>query len=218
MIRWIVALLLATPLAAQEYIVTDGPLSDVEFYRLVSCAATPGRGCNEPLVRWNKPVVTVTFAPIPQAYPVELAQKFDGALDAAISQIRSAAPGLNLRRVSKSSTSDIQLFLQPIRQGDVIRGTGYPEMDGTPIGAALVQVYWDEQRNLTDALIVFASDIPPDQAGPIMIEELSQAMGLLTDIRNPYYETRSVFSEDSNSVIKLGEQDRIALGLHYPAD
>ena len=84
--------------------------------------------------------------------------------------------------------------------------------------AALVQVYWDEQRNLTDALIVFASDIPPDQAGPIMIEELSQAMGLLTDIRNPYYETRSVFSEDSNSVIKLGEQDRIALGLHYPAD
>jgi hypothetical protein len=49
-----------------------------------------------------------------------------------------------------------------------------------------------------------------------MIEELSQAMGLMTDIRNPYYETQSVFSEDSNSVQKLGEQDREALRRHYP--
>ena len=49
-----------------------------------------------------------------------------------------------------------------------------------------------------------------------MLEELTQSMGLMTDIRNPYYETRSVFSEDSNSVVKLGEQDREALRLHYP--
>ena len=42
-------------------------------------------------------------------------------------------------------------------------------------------------------------------------------MGLMTDIRNPYYETRSVFSEDSNTVQKLGVQDRMALRRHYPA-
>lgn len=197
---------------------TDGPLSDLEFYRLVSCAATPGRGCNETLVRWNKPVVTVAFAPISSVYPAELAKEFDDALDVAISQIRSAAPGLNLRRVSKSSACDIRLYLQPIGQGDAIRGTGYSGMDGTPIGAAQVQVHWDDYQNLTEALIVFAADIPLEQAQPIMVEELTQAMGLMTDIRNPYYTTRSVFSEDSNSVNKLGEQDRAALRFHYPAD
>nr|WP_268821565.1 DUF2927 domain-containing protein [Octadecabacter dasysiphoniae] len=210
------ATVLATPLVAQEYIVTDGPLSDVDFYQLVSCAATPGLGCNEPIVKWDKSVVTVTFAPIPVTYPSEKAREMNRVLDTTIIQINSAAPGLNLQRVSKATSADIVIHLQPIRAGDAIRGTGYPDMDGIPIGAAQVQVFWDDNLNLTEAAIVFASDIPIEQLGPIMVEELSQAMGLMTDIRNPYYETRSVFSEDSNSVQKLGVQDRAALRFHYP--
>lgn len=217
MIRWIAALLFATPLAAQEYIVTDGPMSDADFYQLVSCAASPGQGCNEAVVAWDKSVVRVTFAPIPVSYPPDLAREMDRVLDTSITQINSAAPGLNVRRVSKSQTADIVLFLQPIVAGDAIRGTGLSEMDGTPIGAAQVQIYWDNDLRLTEAAIVFAADIPLDQAGPIMLEELTQSMGLMTDIRNPYYETLSVFSEDSNSVAKLGRQDREALRLHYPA-
>lgn len=207
--------MLATPLAAQEYIVTNGPLSDRDFYRLVSCAAPIGGSCNEELVRWEKPRVAVTFAPIPTAYPVELAQELNRALDVSIAQINSAAPDLNLYRVSKSQPADIKIFLQTIRAGDGIRATGYPEMDGIPIGAAQVQIFWDGNLHLTEAAIVFAMDIPLNQAGPIMIEELTQAMGLMTDIRNPYYNTRSVFSEDSNSVQKLGVQDRAALRRHY---
>jgi len=159
----------------------------------------------------------VAFEPIVPAYPTDLARAFNRALDTSISQINSAAPGLDLRRVAKFQSAHVRLFLQPIRSGDAVRGTGYPELDGTPIGAALVQVYWDDDLKLTEALIVFAGDIPLNQAGPIMLEELTQAMGLMTDIRNPYYETRSVFSEDSNSVAKLGVQDRAALRLHYPA-
>lgn len=212
---WMASLLLVPAALAQEYIVTDGPLSDVDFYQLVSCAARPGEGCNEPIVRWDKPVVTVTFAPIPVTYPTDLAREMDRALDVSISQINSSAPSLNLRRVSKFEVPDIKLFLQPIRGGDAIRGTGYSQMDGVPIGAAQVQIFWDGNLHLTDAAVVFAMDIPLEQAGPIMLEELSQAMGLMTDIRNPYYETRSVFSEDSNSVAKLGVQDREALRLHY---
>lgn len=215
MIRFLCALLLAAPLVAQEYIVTEGPLDDIDFYQLVSCAAVPGQGCNEPIVRWDQSVVTVTFAAVPIAYPTDLAKEMDRTLDLAITQIRAAAPGLNLQRVSKSQPADIELFLQPIRAGDTISGTGRAEMDGIPIGAAQVQIWWDDNLNLSDAVIVFAGDIPLDQAGPIMLEELSQAMGLMTDIRNPYYETRSVFSEDSNSVAKLGRQDREALRQHY---
>lgn len=216
MIRWICAFWLATPLAAQEYMVTDGPLSDGDFYRLVACAAMPGQGCNGPIVAWDKSVVTVTFAPIPISYPVPLARELDRALDTSIHQINGSAPGLNLRRVSKAQPSDIKLFLQPIRNGDAIRATGLRDLDGLPIGAAQVQIFWDGDLNLTNGAIVFAADIPLDQAGPIMLEELTQAMGLMTDVRNPYYDTRSVFSEDSNSVAKLGQQDRAALRRHYP--
>ena len=213
---WLLPALLAGSVSAQEYIVTDGPLTDADFYQLVSCAAVPGQGCSSPIVRWEKPVVTVTFAPIPASYPEDLAKTLDRALDTSIAQINGAAPGLRLQRVSKAQDADVEIFLQPIRAGDLIRGTGYGALDGIPIGAAQVQIWWDNQLALTDAVIVFASDIPLDQAGPIMIEELSQAMGLMTDIRNPHYQTRSVFSEDSNSVVKLGRQDRAALRLHYP--
>lgn len=208
---------LASGAFAQEYIVTDGPLSDRNFYRLVSCAAPPDGPCNDTAVRWNQSVVTVSFAPIPSGYPADLAREFSRALDRSIVQINASAPGLNLRRVSKSDAPDVRLFLQPIVSGDAIRGTGFPDMDGHPIGAALVQVYWDQDLNITDATIVFAMNIPIPQAAPIMLEELSQAMGLMTDIRNPFYEMRSVFSEDSNSVAKLGAQDRDALRRHYPA-
>ncbi|MCW1950010.1 MAG: hypothetical protein KIH44_001395 [Octadecabacter sp.] len=217
MIRSLAALMLATPLCAQEYIVTDGPLTDGEFYGVVSCAATPGQGCNAPIVRWDQQVVTVAFEPMAPSYPTDLAREFDRLLDISILQINAAAPGLTLRRVAKSQSAHVRLFLQPIRFGDAVRGTGYPEMDGTLIGAALVQVYWDDDLKLTEALIAFAADIPINQAGPIMLEELTQAMGLMTDIRDPYYETRSIFSEDSNSVAKLGVQDRTALRFHYPA-
>lgn len=215
------AVMLAAPLAqsaaAREYIVTDGPLTDADFYQLVSCSAVPGQGCNQPVVRWEKPAVRVTFAPIPISYPVDLAKELNRALDTSIHQISGSAPGLTPRRVPKSREADIRIFLQSIRAGDAIRATGYPDMDGVPIGAAQVQIFWDDDLKLTEAAIVFAADIPLNQAGPIMLEELTQAMGLMTDIRNPYYDTRSVFSEDSNSVAKLGLQDRAALRLHYPA-
>lgn len=207
---------LSVPAMAQEFVVTDGPLSDRDFYRLVSCAAPPGGRCGESVVRWDRRV-TVKFAPIPNAYPTDLAQEMDRALDNAIAQIRSAAPGLTLQRVPKSHKSDITIFLQAIQVGDPVRPNGYSEMVGVPIGAALVQIYWDPDLTLTEAAIVFAADIPLNQVQSVMVEELAQAMGLMTDIRNPYYETRSVFSEDSNSVQKLGEQDRMALRRHYPA-
>ncbi|MBT8410885.1 MAG: DUF2927 domain-containing protein [Octadecabacter sp.] len=217
MIKLFWACLLAAPLAAQEYVVTDGPLPDGDFYNLVACGAAPGAACNMPYVAWRKPAVTVTFAPVPLAYPAVLAKEMSRVLDTTLAQINGSAPGLNVRRVSKSESADIVLYLQPLRAGDTIRGTGRPELDGIPIGAAQVQIWWDEALRITDAVIVFAADIPLGQVGPIMLEEVTQAMGLMTDIRNPYYDSLSVFSEDSNSVVKLGVQDRMALRRHYPA-
>lgn len=216
LIRWLFACLIAAPVAAQEYIVTNGPLSDVDFYGIVSCSAIPGQGCSAPVVRWSQPVVTVTFAPIPNAYPSDLAKEFSDKLDTSIGQINGATAGVDLRRVPKSQYADVLIYLQPIRAGEGIQATRFSDLNGVPIGAAQVQIHWDERRHLTEAVIVMGADIPLEQAGAILLEELTQSMGLMTDIKNPYYDTRSVFSEDSNSVQKLGAQDRAALATHYP--
>lgn len=49
-----------------------------------------------------------------------------------------------------------------------------------------------------------------------MLEEITQALGFMTDIRNPAYDGVSVFSEDSNAAKTLGPQDIMALRRHYP--
>ena len=91
-------------------------------------------------------------------------------------------------------------------------------MDGQVIGAALVTVWWDAGQDLTDAVIVMADDLPPGDVAPVLLEELTQAMGLMTDIRNATYDGVSVFSEDSNRVTRLGPQDKEALRRHYPPE
>jgi hypothetical protein len=40
----------------------------------------------------------------------------------------------------------------------------------------------------------------------------------MTDIRNPAYDGVSVFSEDSNAVLRLGPRDKEALRRHYPPE
>ena len=39
------ALVLAGPAAAQEYVAVRGALGDEDFYRVVACAAHPGAAC-----------------------------------------------------------------------------------------------------------------------------------------------------------------------------
>jgi hypothetical protein len=53
-----------------------------------------------------------------------MAREMDKVLDTTISPIRSAAPGLNLRRVSKSADAEIVIHLQALRAGEAIRDTG----------------------------------------------------------------------------------------------
>ena len=215
----LLTVLLGTGAAAQDYLVTEGPLSDRDFHRLVACRADPGKSCRERMVRWparEAMDIGVGLARIPPGYPPPLASRIDRAIDAAIAAINASGAALHLTRVSKSSLADIRIHLTTARQGQPITGTGNPEMDGVEIGAALVHIRWNLAGEITRGTIALARDIPPDEAFPVVLEELTQSLGLMTDIRNPHYEGLSVFSEDSNSATRLGEQDLTALRLHYP--
>lgn len=215
----VLLVLVAQAAGAVEYVETAGPLKDADFYRLVACGAPPGAPCAEEFVRWAAPKardLAVTIAPLPADHPRRRAQTAGVALDAAIAEINGAGAALRLRRVETGLRADVRVYLTPARSGETIRGTGVPGVDGAPMQAGLTTIWWNDRREITDAVIVLAADLPAIEMMPVMLEELTQAMGLLTDIRNPHYDGLSVFSEDSNSVRRLGQQDRMALRRHYP--
>ncbi len=223
--RLLLAVLLAwgLPLPAQEvdYLETDGKLSPEDFYRLVACRALPGGPCTADPVRWPSDRardLAVGFAPVLPGTPEPAVARTVAAVEHAIREINDAGAALHLRRARRDEAPDILIHLAPVAEGELIEGTGVSGVDGQEIGAALVTVWWDEGQDLTEAVIVLAADMPPADVGPVVLEEMTQAMGLMTDIRNPAYEDVSVFSEDSNRVTRLGPQDREALRRHYPPE
>jgi hypothetical protein len=217
----VLAALLSASAQAEEtdLIVTSGKLPIAEFYALVSCGASPGGPCaNEPL-RWSPERASdldVGFVTPPRVPGVIPTATLGAAFDQAITEINAAGAALHLRRATKSEDPPIRIFVSSSRQGGTIRGTGVRDVDGEPLGAALVTVWSDDDGLISDAVIVLAADLPEEETLPVLLEELTQGMGLLTDIRNPFYEEISVFSEHSNTVRKLGPQDAAALRLHYP--
>ena len=212
-------MLLAAPAHAQEAVTAATPLSDTDFYRLVSCAAPPGGACQKETVRWSATDandVSIGIVATDVGYPATLAKLADTALDAAIAQVNASGAKLRLTRSTNSVIPDIAIHLMAIRDGGKIRGTGRDPLDGTPIQAAWVQLWWRSDFSIIDGVIVFAMDISPADMASVMLEEVTQSMGLLTDINSRHYETLSVFSETSNHVTKLGPQDIMTLRRHYP--
>ena len=204
---------------AQDYVTINGLLSDEDFYRLVACGAAPDGPCRDPMVRWPGDVardLRVAFRQVEPNYPIDRQTALEKAFYAAIAQINASGAQLRLRMVAPSEAAEISVHLLDIGYGEPIARTGLTPLDGAMIEAALVQVWWDRDLMLDRASIVFPRDIEWSGLRSVALEELTQAMGLLTDIDGPWYERSSVFSETSNGVIRLGAQDIMALRRHYP--
>lgn len=204
---------------SQESIRADGRLSDDDFYRLVSCAAPPAGACQKDTVRWSPAdaaSLTIGFARIDPGYPTALRRMIDQDLDAALIALNASGAKLLVSRSLETNNFDITIYLLGIKEGDIIRGTGLIPLDGAKIEAAKAQIWWRADRSLIKGAIVLANDIDPDEVASIMLEEVTQSMGLLTDVDSEYYETRSIFSETSNQRTQLGPQDIMALRRHYP--
>ncbi len=208
-------LLLATAALPDDFVIAKGRLSDADFYRLVACGRPPGGICRMPLRRWPADLardLTVTkLSDIEPVWPTTAAQ-IDLALDLAIDQINNAGAGIRLRRVDDNAPALIRLQVRSPRTMALISG----ETTQARIPAGMVMPGGASPDRITAASIVISSAIALTETNSVVLEELTQSLGLPFDISGKYYRRRSIFSQESNGVTRLTGQDITALRLHYP--
>jgi len=211
--------LLAGIAQAQEFVTAPSRLSDEDFYRLVACAAPPGGACQKPFVRWSKrdaKRLDVALVQVDAGYPAKVAAKVETMLDQTLAELNSVGAGFRISPASGKRTPDIRIFLLDIPRDRKIKGTGLPWFDGVQMQAARMQMGWRGDGSVIECAVAFSRDVRQGDVKRILLEEITQCLGLLTDIGGRYYESRSIFSETSNQKSRLGEQDIMALRRHYP--
>ena len=207
--------LVALPLWAGDGVMTEGKLSDKDFFRLATCGATPGGDCDGPVVKWAAPEITLALAAAHRRYPRDLAARVSRELDRAIAQINGAGAGLRIRRDDTLRDPDIIVSLPAISEGETTRNI--PRIpNGQVIGVGFMWLWWNEQAEITGASMLISEDIQPRDVRSVVLEELFQCLGFLYDIENRYYEGRSILSQDSNETTTIAGQDRMALRRLYP--
>ena len=208
------AAILAVPAAAQEYVDVGAPLSDDDFYRAVACAAPPGGACRKPFLRWpaaRRGGLRVGLGGVAPAASAEGRRRFDAALDVAIVAVDGAAsPGLRLRRDDRSP--DVAVFLVAAPPYTTIEGTGVPTLDGARIELARVALR-ARAGTIRRGDVAVSMHLPEAVLRSVLLEEVAQATGLVTDLRGPGARG-SIFAEDRNGAA-LSRQDRMALRRHH---
>ena len=210
------ALLLCTPAHAQDFVESSGPLEDAAFYRLVACAAPQDQPCAKPFYKWEKTELTIGIVARGDAFLGGKQKRADAALVRALQHLGEVPMALILRQSTQAP--DITIHLLDIPRSETISMGAAHVLDGLTMANAITALDVTGST-INAAAIALSSTLSIGQYESVMLEEITQALGLITDIRNPYYNTRSILSQDADNSLKtLGIQDRMALILHYPPD
>lgn len=209
----------ATNAVAQDFVTARGKLSDADFYRLVACAAPPGGDCRKQIVRWSRRDarnISVRVVQVDAGYPGRTEARIAATLDSTLAEINAAGARLRLTRAAPDETPDIAIHLLDLPENSAISGTGIDWVDGEVMETARFQLWSRDDGTIETCVIVYSRDLSPRDVQNLLLEELTQCLGLMTDIGGRYYESRSIFSETSAEVTRLGSQDILALRRHYP--
>ena len=141
------------------------------------------------------------------------------ALTRAVQYINAVDSALRVEQVPQGSPADIRIHFVDTDGKAPLQNTGIEGADGTIVTGARVIVWSDRATGtIKRATILFGTRLHIRDYESAMLEELTQALGLLTDIRNPAYNDVSIFSQDSNASKQFGPQDRMVLRRHYPKE
>lgn len=210
--------LLASQASAQEFVTAKGKLSDEDFYRLVVCAAPPGGACQKPFVRWSPEDakdLTVRIVQVDPNYPDRVARRVAKLLPGILADINATGARLHLREAPEATPPDIRVFLLDLPANSPVAGTGLPWFDGNAMQVARMQIGWRADGTAFTCAIALSNDVTQDLVPRVLVEEIVQCLGLMTDIGGTSYSSRSIFSE-RGTARSMGAQDIMALRRHYP--
>lgn len=206
----------ALPSRAGDVVAVPGTLSDDDFYRAVSCGAAPGGDCTKPVLHWRlERAVRVSIALIDRAHLGKRQARGRAALIRAVQAINDAGAGLRLVLVDPGAPADIKVYFHRTDGSTPISDPANPDLDGAQVKGAQVRLWGEPETGIARGAIIVSSRLALRDYEAVMLEELTQAMGLMTDIKSPAYDGLSVFAEDSNAAKLLGPQDIMALRRHY---
>lgn len=210
---------LPNALPAQEYVTAPGVLTDKDFFRAAACAAPPGGECQKPFVRWDTShPIRIALRGIDPAYIGRRAKVAAAAFTLGVRALNKAGAiaGFHLAKVRPTDRAEIELWFLGLPRGAPIAGTGVEGVDGARLGGATTRVLFNHDTGFIErAVIVFSTSLSTAEFQPVMLEELTQALGLMTDIKSPAYDGVSVLAQDSNAAKALGLQDIVALKRLY---
>lgn len=213
-------LLFSGPAFAEDFVTVSKRLSDDEFYRAVACGASPGGACREPMRRWPNALacelsVSIRFRAL--AYPDWLYAAVTSALDASIDEINEVGAGVTLTRVEDGAAAEIMIYLPLTRTGSIVQGSGDTPPDGELMDSAFFMLSDDGEGWLSKSFVVLPRDMSEFRVHSVVLEELTQSLGLPYDISGQPYAFASIFDEDGDALKELSRQDKAALRLHYPS-
>lgn len=84
------------------------------------------------------------------------------------------------------------------------------------MGVGYMTVWSDENNLITEAVILISTAITDQDLTSVMLEEMTQSLGILYDIENPAYEGVSILSQTSNATTTIEGQDAALLRWLYP--
>ena len=149
---------------------------------------------------------------VAQAVTPDRRATFEAALDAAIAAVdAAAAPGLRMTRDDAAPDVAVRIVATPPYR--TIRGTGDPTLDGAVLELGRVALR-SRGGTIAGAAVAVSMHLPGDLIAPVVLEEVAQATGLVTDVRGPGTGA-SIFAEDANAATTLAAQDAMALRRHY---
>nr|WP_299028857.1 DUF2927 domain-containing protein [uncultured Sulfitobacter sp.] len=181
---------------------------------MVACAAPPQGKCGKPFYKWDKTKITIGIITRAPAFMGGKQKRASAAVARALQHLNAVDMGLTL--MPAANNPDIAIHLLDTARGEVISMQDPSLLNGLTMANAITALDVDGSV-INGATIGFSNTLPIRQYESVMLEEITQALGLITDIQNPYYRSRSILSQDSDNSLKtLGEQDKVALIRHYP--